>query len=89
MSTSAAVGEIINFNNKRALVVRVVDSSTLFQDASTEGQEDCYILVEKYAELRVEGSNEPAFLVFNSSRHETTTPELLKGLDPKVWKRCP
>lgn len=91
MSTQAAsvnqasLGELITHEEELWYVVRVVESSTWFEDT-----QESYILEEKYVELRHTITKEVGFKYFLQVKHPfIKSPEgnLQKGLDPKIWRK--
>ena len=85
LNNAAEIGQLIHYDETVWLVVRIVESTSFFETAEGE----CYLLEEKYAELRHISSSAIAFKTFSQIKHPfTKAPHVVqRGLDPKVWKR--
>lgn len=84
-SNTASLGELITHNEELWWVVRIVESSTWFED-----EQESYLLEEKYAELRNCTSKEVGFKYFLQVKHPfPKSPEnnIQRGLDPRIWRK--
>lgn len=83
-SNEASLGQLITHDEELWYVVRVVESSTWFEDA-----EESYILEEKYVELRNTETKEVGFKYFLQVKHPFIKihDNIRKGLDPRIWRK--
>lgn len=84
MSTSWQLGQLVNFEGKECYVVRIVASSTLFEEPGKS-----YIVEETYAELRSADGTVIFPPSFTTLTHEFEKDSQIKhkGVDPRVWRR--
>lgn len=84
-SNAASLGDVITHHEELWCVVRIVESSTWFEDAT-----ESYILEEKYAELRNTETKEVGFKYFLQIKHPFPKPvegNPQKGLNPLIWRK--
>ena len=82
MSTQAQLADTLELDGQVWYVVRVVESTTWFQDS-----EESYLLEEKYVELRSFQTGEVGFKVFSQRKHPGPTIDGRPGLNPKIWRK--
>lgn len=80
--SAAELGATIVHDEQEWFVVRIVESTSLFQTS-----EECYLLDEKYAELRQVQTGEVGFKMFSQIKHQCVQYEDRRGLDPKIWRK--
>lgn len=86
MSSPVELGSLLQHNGRECLVVRIVESSTLFEDPETG---KCSIVEEQYAELRTADGQVEFMPPVKCLVHEFTKPETvkIKGVNSNVWRK--